>query len=155
MTGADQGTVIKLLADVGTACKAFHDKHVRNVKSQRVQCDEIWSFCYAKQKNVPEDFKGVFGYGDVWTWTALDADSKLMVSYLVASREIHDAMRFMDDLQKRLANRIQLTSDGLIAVSEAFGADIDFAMLHKLYGDPKATSAATALANAAGYGRRG
>src|SRR6267378_991891 len=141
MTGADKGTVIKLLTDVGAACKAYHETHVRNVPSRRVQCDEIWSFCYAKQKNVPADFKGIFGYGDVWTWTALDADSKLMVSYLVASREMHDAIRFMDDLQSRLANRIQLTTDGFkvygIAVSEAFGADIDYAMLHKLYGEPK------------------
>lgn len=141
MTGRDKGAVLKLLADVGTACKAYHDSNVRNVPSKRVQCDEIWSFCYAKQKNVPEDFKGVFGFGDVWTWTAICADTKLMVSYLVASREIHDALRFMDDLQKRLANRVQLTSDGLkvyaVAVSEAFGADVDFAMLHKLYGEPK------------------
>lgn len=141
MTGAAKGTVIKLLADVGAACKAYHGKHVRNVPSRRVQCDEIWSFCYAKQKNVPEDFKGTFGFGDVWTWTGLCADTKLMVSYLVASREIEDAMRFMDDLQKRLANRVQLTSDGLkvyaVAVSEAFGADVDFAMLHKIYNNPQ------------------
>src|SRR5260221_8614616 len=124
ITGRDKGAVLKLLADVGAACKAFHNKAVRNVPSRRVQCDEIWSFCYAKEKNVPADLKGVFGIGDVWTWTALDADSKLMVSYQVSSRELEDALRFMDDLRGRLANRVQLTSDGLkvyaIAVDEAF-----------------------------------
>jgi hypothetical protein len=141
MTGRDKGAVIKLLADVGAACKAYHDKHVRNVPSRRVQCDEIWSFCYAKEKNVPADYRGVFGFGDVWTWTGLCADSKLMVSYQVSSRELEDAIRFTDDLRSRLANRVQLTSDGLrvyaTAVSESFGADVDFAMLHKIYAEPK------------------
>lgn len=141
LTGADKKTVLRLLAEFGAACKEFHDENVRNVQSRRVQCDEIWSFCYAKQKNVPEDCNGVFGYGDVWTWTALCADSKLIISYNVASREIEDAMHFMDDLRSRLANRVQLTTDGLkvyaVAVSEAFGADVDFAMLHKIYSEPK------------------
>jgi IS1 family transposase len=141
MTGRDKGAVLKLLGDVGAACKAYHDKHVRNVKSQRVQADEIWSFCYSKQKNVPADCKGVFGFGDVWTWTAICADSKLMVSYMIGSRNIEDAMRFMDDLRGRLANRIQLTTDGhrayYVAVDEAFGGDVDYAMLHKIYSEPK------------------
>jgi len=137
MTGAAKGTVIKLLADTGAACKAFHDAHVRNVNSKRIQCDEIWSFCYAKEKNVPEDMKGIIGVGDVWTWTGLDADSKLMVSYSVGKREVPDALRFMDDLRSRLTNRVQLTTDGhrayLVAVDEAFGGDVDYAMLVKLY----------------------
>jgi IS1 family transposase len=141
MTGAAKGTVIKLLADVGEACKAYHDQHVRNVPSKRVQCDEIWSFCYSKEKNVPEDFKGVFGFGDVWTWTGLCADTKLIVSYMIGARETPDAVRFMDDLRSRLANRVQLTTDGhrayYVAVDEAFGGDVDYAMLQKIYSEPK------------------
>jgi IS1 family transposase len=137
MTGADKKTVLRLLASVGAACKAYHDKYVRTVPSKRVQCDEIWSFCYAKEKNVPEDVKGVFGYGDIWTWTGIDADSKLIVSYMIGQRTAEDALRFMDDLRSRLANRVQLTTDGLraylTAVAETFGADVDFAILHKLY----------------------
>jgi len=141
MTGAAKGTVIKLLADVGEACYAYHQQHVRNVPSKRVQCDEIWSFCGMKEKNVPQEHKGTFGLGDVWTWTAICADSKLIVSYMIGNREVPDAMRFMDDLRSRLANRVQLTTDGLkayfVAVHEAFGADVDYAMLHKIYGPPR------------------
>lgn len=137
MTGAAKGTVIKLLADVGAACKAYHDKHVRNIASKRVQCDEIWSFCYAKEKNLPTEYKGVVGFGDVWTFTGLCADTKLMVSYQVGLREAPDALRFVDDLRSRLANRVQLTTDGhkayLVAVNEAFGGDVDYAMLIKMY----------------------
>jgi IS1 family transposase len=141
MTGAAKGTVTKLLADVGAACKRYHHEHVRNVRSRRVQCDEIWSFCYSKEKNVPEDFKGVFGYGDVWTWTAICADTKLIVSYHIGDREISEALKLMDDLRSRLAHRVQLTTDGhkayLVAVNEAFGGDIDYAQLHKIYDEPK------------------
>jgi IS1 family transposase len=141
MTGAAKGTVIKLLADAGAACGEYHDKHVRNVPSKRVQCDEIWSFCYSKEKNVPADFKDQFGYGDVWTWTALCADTKLIVSYRIGMSDITDALALMDDLRGRLANRVQLTTDGhkayLVAVNEAFGGDVDYAMLHKLYSEPK------------------
>jgi len=141
MTGAAKGTVIKLLADVGHACGEYHDEHVRNVPSRRVQCDEIWSFCYAKERNVPQDCKGVFGYGDVWTWTALCADTKMIVSYYIGMRDLVDALHLMDDLRSRLANRVQLTTDGhkayLVAVNEAFGGDVDYAMLVKLYGEPK------------------
>lgn len=141
MTGAAKGTVIKLLADVGAACRAYHLTHVRNVKAKRVQCDEIWSFCYSKEKNIPEDYKGVFGFGDVWTWTGLDADSKLMVSYQIADRTPEAALRFMDDLRSRLANRVQLTTDGLRvyaeAVNEAFGGDVDYAQIMKIYSEPK------------------
>jgi IS1 family transposase len=141
MTGAAKGTVLKLLADAGTACGEYHDKNVRNVPSKRIQCDEIWSFCYSKEKNVPKDCEGVFGYGDVWTWTALCADTKMIVSYRIGMRDITDALALMDDLRSRLANRVQLTTDGhkayLVAVNEAFGADVDYAMLHKIYAEPK------------------
>ena len=140
MTGRDKGAVLKLLADVGAACKRYHDEHVFMIQSQRVQVDEIWSFCYAKEKNIPADMQGTFGIGDVWTWTALDADTKLMVSYNVDSRDEHAARRFMTDLSSRLANRVQLTTDGLrnylTAVPEAFGKDIDYGMLKKIYSNP-------------------
>ena len=110
--------------------------HSLNLK--RIQCDEIWSFCYSKQKNVPEEHKGEFGYGDVWTWTAIDADTKLIPTWLVGLRDGECATEFIKDLAGRLANRVQLTTDGhkayLEAVESAFGADIDYAMLVKLYG---------------------
>lgn len=132
-------TVAKLLVDAGEACAAFHDEHVRNVKTRRVQCDEIWSFVYAKQKNVPTAKRQHLAHGDVWTWTAIDADSKLIVSWLVGGRDSDYAIALMDDLRSRLANRIQLTTDGhaayLEAVEGAFGGDIDYAMLVKLYGE--------------------
>jgi IS1 family transposase len=138
MTNHSKGAVLKLLAEVGQACLDFHDRKVRDVKSKRVQCDEIWAFCYAKEKNVPAEHRGEFGYGDVWTWTAIDADSKLAVSWNIGYRDAQTAYSFMHDLAERLANRIQMTTDGhkvyLDAVEDAFGADIDYAMLIKLYG---------------------
>lgn len=131
-------TVAKALVDAGKACATFHDDKVRGVKASRVQVDEIWSFTYAKQKNVPSAKAAPDGAGDTWTWTALDADSKLIVSHFVGGRDSECAMWFMDDLAKRLANRVQLTSDGhkayLEAVEGAFGADVDYAVLTKLYG---------------------
>jgi IS1 family transposase len=131
-------TVAKLLVDAGKACAAFHDDTVQDVQSQRVQVDEIWSLVYAKQKNVATAKRLDLAYGDVWTWTALDADSKLLVSWLVGGRDSDYALAFMDDLRSRLANRVQLTSDGhrayLEAVEGAFGGDIDYAMLVKIYG---------------------
>ena len=140
MTGVAKGTILTLLENIGTACAEFHDRAVHNVKSRRVQCDEIWQFCYAKEKNVPTDKKGQFGYGDVWTWTAVDADSKLTISYLVGTRDAGCAYEFMQDLADRLANRVQLTTDGLRvyleAVEGAFGSEIDYATLIKLYGAP-------------------
>ena len=140
MTGVSKKAVTRLLVNLGNACAAYHDEHVRNVKAKRVQCDEIWSFVYAKQKNVPKDKRGVPGYGDVWTWTAIDADSKLAVSWLVGSRDGEAAKLFMNDVAGRLANRVQLTSDGhspyLWAVEDAFGTEIDFAQLVKIYGQP-------------------
>ncbi len=132
-------TVSKLLVEAGEACLAIHDEHVRDVKASRIQCDEIWSFCYAKAKNVPTAKDAPEGAGDVWTWTAIDADSKLMVSYFVGDRGGESAMILMDDLRARLANRVQLTTDGhrayLEAVEGAFGADVDYAQLVKLYGE--------------------
>lgn len=134
-------TVTKLLVDAGTACTAFHNNTVRNVKAQRIQCDEIWAFCYAKQKNVPFAKKPVESAGDVWTWTAIETTTKLIVSWGVGNRDGDTAAVFISDLKKRLANRVQLTTDGhkayLQAVEDAFGADIDYAMLVKLYGTPE------------------
>lgn len=138
LTGASKNTVAKLLIDAGKACAAYHDANVRNVKASRVQVDEIWSFTYAKQKNVATAKDAPEGAGDTWTWTALDADSKMILSYLVGGRDSEYALEFMDDLASRLANRVQLTSDGhrayLEAVEGAFGADVDYAQLVKLYG---------------------
>ena len=131
-------TVAKLLVDAGTACALFHDQAVRHVTTKKIQCDEIWAFCYAKQQHVPIAKKPVEGAGDVWTWTAIDADTKLIVSWLVGNRDGETAAVFINDLKTRLANRVQLTTDGhkayLEAVETAFGADIDYAMLIKLYG---------------------
>jgi IS1 family transposase len=131
-------TVAKLLVDAGKACAAFHDEKVRGVRARRVQVDEIWSFTYAKQKNVPDAKTAPTGAGDTWTWTAIEADSKLILSWLVGRRDSEYAMAFMDDLRSRLANRVQLTSDGhkayLEAVEGAFGSDVDYAMLVKIFG---------------------
>lgn len=138
VAGVSINTVTKLLIDAGEACAAYHDETVQGVKAKRVQCDEIWSFCYAKQKNVAAAKRQDLAYGDVWTWTALDADSKMIVSYMVGGRDSEYAMGLIDDLRQRLANRVQLTTDGhkayLEAVEGAFGADVDYAMLVKLYG---------------------
>ena len=138
VTGVSINTVTKLLMDAGEACAAHHDEHVRNVKASRIECDEIWSFVYAKEKNVHRAVAAPKGAGNAWTWTALDANSKLMVSYLVGDRTSATGIEFMDDLRSRLSNRVQLTTDGhkayLEAVEGAFGGDVDYAMLVKLYG---------------------
>jgi len=138
MTSAAKGTVLKLLVDLGSACAAYQREHLVNLQTRRIQCDEIWSFCYAKAKNVPKALAGQEGVGDVWTWTALDADSKLIVSWLVGGRDGGYAYEFMQDVADRLSNHVQLTTDGhrayLDAVSEAFGSYIDYAMLVKQYG---------------------
>jgi IS1 family transposase len=141
VTGAAKNTVAKLLVDLGAACDPYQDRTLRNLSCIRVQCDEVWSFCYAKQKNVPDEMQGQFGYGDVWTWTAIDADTKLVPAWLVGERNTNDAMAFILDLRGRLANRVQLTTDGhrpyLTAVENMFDDDVDYAMLIKLYGrDP-------------------
>ena len=137
MTGVAKNTVVKLLVELGAACQAHADEHLRNLPCKRLQVDEIWAFCYAKEKNVPADKKGVFGYGDVWTFAAIDADSKLIPSWLVGSRDTGCATELMQDLVSRLANRVQITTDGLkayvSAVEEAFGGDVDFAQLQKIY----------------------
>lgn len=138
ITGAAKATVLRLLADVGTACTEYQNKVLVKLPCKRVQCDEIWSFVGAKQKNVAQ---GAAGYGDVWTWTAICADTKLVASWMVGNRDGQAAAAFMADLAPRMANRVQLTTDGhkayLQAVEDAFGADVDYAMLVKLYGEPK------------------
>ena len=138
LTGVAKGTILKLLADLGAACKVYQRKAIRGVKSRRIQCDEIWSFCFAKQKNLPPDKKGRPGFGDTWTWTAIDADSKLCISWLIGGRDAGCATTFMKDVASRVANRIQLTTDGhgayLVAVEAAFADEVDFAQLIKVYG---------------------
>ena len=132
-------TVTKLLVDVGMACAEYQDGALRNLRCKRIQCDEVWSFVGAKQKNVPAERKGEFGIGDVWTWTAIDADTKLVASWMVGTRDGEAAKAFIGDLADRLANRMQLTTDGhkvyLNAVESAFGGGIDYAMLVKQYGE--------------------
>ncbi len=130
-------TVTKLLVDAGWACLDFHDHAVRNVKSQRIQCDEIWSYTYAKKKNLPTAKAAPIGSGDVWTWSAIDADSKLIVSWFVGDREHGTGVAFINDLQSRLANRVQLTTDGhktYLSAIGAVGIDADYAQLIKIFG---------------------
>jgi IS1 family transposase len=138
LTGASKNTVIKLVVDAGKAASWYQDRVFRNLTCKHIQVDEIWNFVYAKQKNVPTAKAAPADAGDVWTWTAIDADTKLMPSWFVGGRDSDSAIIFMDDLAARLANRVQLTSDGhrayLEAVEGAFGADIDYAQLVKLYG---------------------
>lgn len=142
LTGASKNTVTKLVVDAGHACTEYQDRVLRNLPSKRVQVDEIWNFVYAKNDNVAEAKAAPKEAGDVWTWTATDADTKLLVSWLVADRKVQSALTFMDELKERLANRVQLTSDGLraylVAVDTVFGDDVDYAMLQKIYGaDPQ------------------
>lgn len=138
LTGCSINTVTKLLVDVGRACAEYQDKALRNLSCKRIQCDEIWAFCGMKEKNVPQEHRGELGYGDVYTWTAIDADSKLMVSFMVGKRDADYADAFIADLYSRLNSRVQLTTDGhkvyLEAIEGAFGGDVDYAMLVKLYG---------------------
>ena len=133
-------TVTKLMVEAGEACAAYHDETVRDVEARKVQCDEIWAFCYAKDKNVARAKSAPRGAGDVWTWTAIDANNKMILSYEIGDRSGATAIEFMDDLRGRLANRVQLTTDGLNAYLEAvegaFGGDVDYAQLIKLYGEP-------------------
>ncbi len=137
MTGVALNTIAKLLGDIGCACVAYHDQHVRNLKVRRLQADEIWCFVGAKAKNVRAE-KKLDGWGDIWTWIGIDADTKLVVSYLVGGRDGGWAKDFMADCASRIKNRVQITTDGhrvyLDAVEDAFGADIDYAMLQKIYG---------------------
>lgn len=138
-TGVSYNTVCALLGQAGEACEAFHDATVRSVSAKRVQCDELWSFCYAKQRNVATAKAAPDGAGDLWTWLGLDADSKLIISFLVGSRDGGAAFEFMQDMAGRLGNRVQLTTDGhrayLEAVEAAFGSGVDYGMLVKVYGE--------------------
>jgi IS1 family transposase len=139
ITGVSINTVTKLLEDAGRACAAYHDATVRDVKARTVQCDEIWSFCYAKEKNVATAKAAPDGAGDVWTWTAIERDTKMILAYEVGDRSAATAFEFMYDLRARLATRVQLTTDGykayLEAVEGAFGMDVDYAKLVKIYGE--------------------
>jgi IS1 family transposase len=138
ITGAAKNTVTKLLVDLGCACSEYQDEVLRDLTCQYLQFDEIWSFVYSKTKNVPEDHADEFGYGDVWTWVALDAETKLVPSWLVGDRDGDDAKAFVSDVASRLTSSVQLTTDGhkayLEAVEQAFGSDIDYAVLYKIYG---------------------
>jgi IS1 family transposase len=142
MTGIARNTITKLLVDLGEACMRYHDQHVRNVRVRRLQCDEIWAYVGAKQKNASPEKKEI-GWGDIWTWVALDADTKLVVSYLVGGRGAVWAKDFMDDVASRVRGRLQITTDGhkayLEAVEGAFGMDVDFATLQKIYGASEET----------------
>lgn len=139
MAGAARNTITGLLVELGRACAEYQDVTLRNLTSTRIECDEIWSFVYAKARNVPAEHEGEFGYGDVWTWTALDPDTKLVPTWLVGQRDGADATAFLLDLAGRLRNRVQITTDGhrpyIEAIETAFGRDVDYAMLVKVYGN--------------------
>jgi IS1 family transposase len=143
MTGVAKHTILKLLVELGSVCADFLDQTMQNLPCQRLQADEAWAFCFAKQKNVkPEHFEDGGYAGDVWTWVAIDADTKLIPSWFIGLRDPASARTFIEDLAGRLASRVQLTTDGLkaylVAVDRAFGEEIDYAMLIKLYGnDPE------------------
>lgn len=145
MAGVSINTVTKLLTDAGRVCAEYQDRALRRLSPKRLQCDEIWAFCYSKQKNVPAEHQGEYGYGDVWTWTALDSDTKLIVSYWVGLRTPTDAREFMLDLAGRIINLAQLTTDGLgvypDAVYEAFGSHVDYGQLIKSYSAERAGAA--------------
>lgn len=140
LVGCSINTVTALLIDVGQACSEYQDKAMRNLPCKRIQCDEIWSFCYSKEKNVSAEDKGVLGHGDVYTWTSICPDTKLVPSFMVGKRDAEYAHAFIQDLASRLANRVQLTTDGhkpyIEAVEGAFGGEIDYAMLVKHYSNP-------------------
>ena len=138
IVGVSNNTVLKLLADLGNACAIYQDRVFRSLKCKRLECDEIWSFVHAKEGHLPAELQGVFGYGDVYTWVALDAETKLVPCWNVGRRDAISGEAFIKDLASRLANRVQLSTDGfkvyLTAIEEAFGADIDYAMIVKIYG---------------------
>lgn len=137
ITGVAKNTVLKLLLDLGEAVTEYQDAAFSNLRCRRIECDEIWSFCHNKARNVAPQNEGVLGFGDVWTWVAIDADTKLVPTWLVGERSAADAEYFIADLASRITNRIQLSADGLRlyinAVERAFGADIDYAVIHKVY----------------------
>lgn len=139
LTGVTKKAITRLLVEIGDVCRRYQDEHLRNLSCKHIQVDEIWSFCGAKEKNTSPD-KKMQGWGDVWTWTAIDADTKLMASWQIGDKSVRCAKQFMNDLASRLSHRVQLTSDGnrayLYAVDDAFGTEIDFAVLQKIYGAP-------------------
>lgn len=141
LVGCSINTVTKLLVDVGSACSDYLDKTMVNLPCKKIQCDEIWSFCYSKQKNVAPEHEGQLGFGDVYTWTSICAETKLVPSFLIGKRDSEYAYLFIDDLAKRFSSRIQLTTDGhrpyIEAVEDAFKGNIDYAMLVKIYGAPE------------------
>src|SRR5215210_4073554 len=138
MTGVAKNTVTKLLVDLGTVCSVYQDRVMRDLPCERIQADEIWTFCGSKAKNIPTENRGDPNYGDVWTWIALDPDTKLVPTFRVGGRDLHEAQRFMTDVAKRLRHRVQPTTDAhrpyLTAVEDAFGGEVDYAQLVKLYG---------------------
>lgn len=138
MTGVSKNAVTKLLEDIGNACAIYQDKVFRNLTCKRIECDEIWSFVHAKERHLRPELQGVFGYGDVYTWVAIDAETKLVPCWNVGRRDAKAAMEFIKDLSERVTNRFQLSTDGnkvyLTAVEETFGADIDYGMVVKIYG---------------------
>lgn len=140
MTGVAKKTVMRLLCEIGEVCREYQDAAFRNLTCRRLQLDEIWSFCGAKERNLPAEERGKLGRGDVWTWVAIDADTKLVPSWLVGKRDARCAIEFVNDLAARLRFRVQITSDGhrpyLVAIENAFGSDVDYAMLIKIYGSP-------------------
>ena len=158
MTGVTKQTILRLIADLGKTCAKYQDEKLRNLSCKRIQADEVWSFCHAKDKNLSEELKGKFGFGSVWTWTAIDADTKLMVSWLVGERSLPYAVKFMDDVASRLAHRVQLTTDGhrpyLQAVEGAFGSEVDYAVLEKIYANPPQQGATTRYSPAQCCGTR-
>lgn len=158
MTGAAKNTIVKLLADLGEACAEYQDGVLVDLPCEVVEADEIWAYCYAKQKNVPEQFKGSPGYGDVWTFTAVCADTKLVPSWLVGERTAYDAEFFLSDLARRMAGRIQLSTDGHsmyeAAVGQAFGGEVDWAQIQKTYASDPAQGGKYSPAVCTGTKRR-
>lgn len=143
ITGVSKNAIQRLTIDLGEAVIDMQDRMMRGLTCQRVQCDEIWNFCYAKDKNLPDEMKGKEGVGSMWTWTAMCAQTKLIFSWKLGSRDADTGYSFMNDVRSRLAHRVQLTTDGytvyLGAVEDVFGGDIDYAQLVKLYGDDNST----------------
>ena len=137
MTGVSKPTVLKLIEDLGTVCWRYQDKVFRNLSCERIQCDEIWNFCYSKERNVPKDKKGRFGYGDIYTWVAICPDTKLVPTWYVGRRDMQSARAFMGDLAKRLPRRVQISTDGfspyLQAIKENFGTNVDYGQVVKIY----------------------
>jgi IS1 family transposase len=144
LTGICKDTILKLLCDLGPACARFHDRVARNLSCTRLEVDELWCFRYSKDRNIPDELQGQRGIGSVWTWVSMDSDSKFVANWLVGNRTAEDAMRFMNDLAPRLSHRVQITSDGhkpyVEAVEDAFGSEVDFALLVKMYGNDNPNS---------------